>query len=279
MFNREQAIADWRRQMAAGASPSGAVLDELEDHLREEVRTLVSAGMAEREAFQLAVSHLGKAESMRAEFEMAGSFATSRAGRLWRWAGAVLVLGIALLTTLDSARPGALLVAHTLTLTAGYLAAFLAGGLGLCYFSCRTLGKPTPTGQRAFSRTAISLSQASVWLVASGLLFGMIWSAKHRGEWLAGDPRETGTLCVLVWAVTLRWLQRTGRVSTHVVMLLCVAGNIVLSLAWFGAGLMAHGSGIASSWVLNAVLGVNLLFLALGALGRSDAATKWRAYV
>lgn len=47
MFNLEQSIADWRRQMLATGIKTPAPLDELESHLREDIGALVSAGEPE----------------------------------------------------------------------------------------------------------------------------------------------------------------------------------------------------------------------------------------
>jgi len=41
MFNLEQAILDWRRQMAASGIKAPDVLDELESHLRDDVEAHV----------------------------------------------------------------------------------------------------------------------------------------------------------------------------------------------------------------------------------------------
>jgi len=44
MFNLEQAIAGWRKQMAAAGIKHREDLDELEGHLREEIRELMKSG-------------------------------------------------------------------------------------------------------------------------------------------------------------------------------------------------------------------------------------------
>jgi len=61
------------------------------------------------------------------------------------------------------------------------------------------------------------------------------------------------------------WLiQRFGHVSHHVTMLLCIVGNVIVSLAWFGTGTVAHGSGMGGYWPLDALLGVHLFFFTMG---------------
>jgi hypothetical protein len=68
MFDLEQSIADWRRQMLANGLKSPQILDELESHLREETRRLAGTGLPESEAFQTALQLLGKCRDLRDEF-------------------------------------------------------------------------------------------------------------------------------------------------------------------------------------------------------------------
>ena len=68
MFNLEQAITEWRRQMLAAGIKTPVPLEELESHLREEVEWQVQSGMEARQAFDLAVQRVGKAGALGAEF-------------------------------------------------------------------------------------------------------------------------------------------------------------------------------------------------------------------
>jgi len=110
----------------------------------------------------------------------------------------------------------------------------------------------------------LSFSRLSVGLVLAGLLLGMFWSGQNRGGYFAGGPREIGTLVASVWLMAFWLFQRSGQVSSRVTMLLCIVGNIIVSLAWFGAGIVAHGNGIASYWLLDALLGFHLVFFTMG---------------
>ncbi len=80
MFNLDHAIADWRRQLAAGGIKSPAVLDELESHLREDIDRQLRSGPAARPAFETAVQRIGETARLKAEFEKAGA-----AARTWKW--------------------------------------------------------------------------------------------------------------------------------------------------------------------------------------------------
>lgn len=69
MFNLEQAISDWRYDMALAGIVSCDVLDELESHLREDVECKVRSGSDEEKAFDEAALRLGQAALLKPEFE------------------------------------------------------------------------------------------------------------------------------------------------------------------------------------------------------------------
>jgi hypothetical protein len=68
MFNLEQAIKDWRRQMATEGIKTRQVLDELESHLREEIERQTKSGASVQSAFGLALKNLGNIKSLENEF-------------------------------------------------------------------------------------------------------------------------------------------------------------------------------------------------------------------
>lgn len=71
MFDLEQSIAQWRKQMlTAGINPTPLV--ELENHLREDFERQVKSGMPQPDAFKIAVEHIGSGATIRSEFKKAG---------------------------------------------------------------------------------------------------------------------------------------------------------------------------------------------------------------
>ena len=76
MFQIEQAITDWRKQMSTGLR-DGDALDELENHLREEIARQNKAGVDEQKAFEAAVARIGNAAELNAQFK------TARERRSW----------------------------------------------------------------------------------------------------------------------------------------------------------------------------------------------------
>jgi hypothetical protein len=68
MFNLEQAILEWRRQMLAADLESPAPLDELENHLREDIERQMKSGLSAQEALEAARERLGQAGAIKQEF-------------------------------------------------------------------------------------------------------------------------------------------------------------------------------------------------------------------
>src|SRR5687767_2130441 len=91
MFNLEQSISEWRRQMQSAGVRNPEIVDELESHLREDWGRRVQSGESEEQAFEDAVQGIGQASLLKDEFAklvkwawlrklkgiMAGAFAPS----------------------------------------------------------------------------------------------------------------------------------------------------------------------------------------------------------
>jgi hypothetical protein len=87
MFNLDQKISEWRRQMlAAGIEPG--LLEELESHLRDELERQEAAGMIEAAAFENAVRQIGQPQVLKDEFAKATETISGRIRQLLHlWAG------------------------------------------------------------------------------------------------------------------------------------------------------------------------------------------------
>ncbi len=71
-------IAEWRAYVARAPGVNGQDIDELEDHLRHQIAELSAAGLADDEAFLIAVKRLGNVDGLSREF------AREHSGRLWK---------------------------------------------------------------------------------------------------------------------------------------------------------------------------------------------------
>ncbi len=72
MFNLEHAIADWRRQMLAAGIKTPVPLNELENHLRDDVEQQMRSGSGAQQAFEAAVQGIGQAAVLECEFDKVG---------------------------------------------------------------------------------------------------------------------------------------------------------------------------------------------------------------
>jgi hypothetical protein len=84
MFDLNEALAAWRRQMAAGGITSAEVLDELEGHLRDDVEEQVRAGADAEAAFDSAVRRIGPAAALTKEFAKAARPKAAWHRHFWR---------------------------------------------------------------------------------------------------------------------------------------------------------------------------------------------------
>ena len=72
MFNLEEKISEWRKQMLTAGIKSPVPLEELENHLREDVEQRIRAGASVQEAFAFAVLQFGQANMLTDEFKKTG---------------------------------------------------------------------------------------------------------------------------------------------------------------------------------------------------------------
>ena len=72
MFDLEKSISDWRRQMLAAGIKTPVPLEELENHLREDVEERMRSGATAQQAFETTVRQIGRGEMLQPEFARAG---------------------------------------------------------------------------------------------------------------------------------------------------------------------------------------------------------------
>jgi hypothetical protein len=68
MFDLEKSIADWREQMLVAGIQTPVPLEELENHLREEIERQMCSGCNTQQAFWGAVQQIGRPNVLKKEF-------------------------------------------------------------------------------------------------------------------------------------------------------------------------------------------------------------------
>jgi uncharacterized membrane protein YhaH (DUF805 family) len=69
LFDVEQSIADWQKQMLGAGIKTPVPLEELEIHLREEIERQMKAGMDGKKAFEISVQRIGQPKMLKSEFQ------------------------------------------------------------------------------------------------------------------------------------------------------------------------------------------------------------------
>lgn len=182
MFNLEQSITEWRRQMIVGGIKSSVILDELESHLREEIERQVASGRSEAEAFKFAVQIVGPAQMVRKEFEKVEETMEQRQWKQGQiWSGSILgllqlvVIGVVLF---NSEMTSGQKLSGLAAIAMSVLLVLAAGRL-----SCRLV----PAIRAKRNRTAVILISgvpAIIWCLVFGCFF-LTGQEFPFGQWLA----------------------------------------------------------------------------------------------
>jgi hypothetical protein len=267
MRNLEANIAEWRSRMAAGGIKTPAVLDELESHLREEIQERLAAGDSEKEAFEVAVVRIGNAKSVRVEFDkIRGTTRLPVMIGVAAWSVLIVSMVAFMVWQMAVGKIGILLGWHIFVITAGFLAAFVVGSLGVCSLCGRWFGKMFSDRNDSLHRAAWAFTWIALALMVVGYLLGAVWTSKYRGYYWSGSAREIGAVGTILWLALLVAVQQLKRFNEHFLVAMCAATNVVAAVGWFGAGILSVDRGLdhlGNYWPLEIFLIAHLLFLTL----------------
>jgi len=195
MFNLEQSIADWRKQMLAAGIKTPVPLEELEIHLREEIERQMKSGLNEQKAFEISVEKMGEPESLKSEFKKSERTFMKQIFKV----GAGFLLGVMLQL------PGSFQLRDDLIIADGKLALWLLG-LILQMWAVNSLWRMIRPGAAKveFEKFELSFPQiakasAGVLILLTGLALAMP-AAMQAGR---KDLVKFDALCWLVFGLAL----------------------------------------------------------------------------
>ncbi|MBX7104708.1 MAG: cytochrome c biogenesis protein CcsA, partial [Gemmataceae bacterium] len=144
------------------------------------------------------------------------------------------------------------LATHVTTVTFGYAATFLAGGVGLAYV---LLGVGThvlaDTNLRKLLAGLIyGLVAFATLLSFVGTVLGGIWADYSWGRFWGWDPKENGAMLIVLWNALVLHARWGGLVKAHGVAVLSICGIAVTAWSWFGTnqlGVGLHSYGFTSA--------------------------------
>jgi hypothetical protein len=213
-FDLNQAIHRWREDLLASPAFRSEDVEELQDHLQENMRTLQRNGLSEQEAFWVARNRLGETDALHQEFGRRNKRAIWLDRVLWMVVGSLginalgsLVSSLATVTTLGVLQMGdtgrilgpIILCAHVLGWMVLLTLAYRAGqgqdrwldGIarwvsthplqsGLCIFGFLLLTRLGTGGVSALlarSMTPSAFGTLSMWQSSAYLIHILLWPA------------------------------------------------------------------------------------------------------
>jgi len=267
MHRLEQRITDWRKSMTTDRGIGRETLEELENHLREIIDENLRRGLSESEAFQKAVAQVGSPPAISSEYDkLTKSMWWPIQVAIWLGLSAAIAMAMLLIARFDGKGISLLLGVHVFTVTLGYVSVFLIGGVAICFVCQRCFSEFSPARLESLSRISFIFAGIASGLTVVGMVLGMIWSRAEWGRFWGWDVKEIGSFCVIAWLVFFITAQRSRRLSARGVMLLTIFGNVVVTLAWFGANMVSSVHGYGTPGFLTFVIGtgLNLAFLLIG---------------
>ena len=205
----------------------------------------------------MALSEMGEVGRVSGEFKKSnrGLSISSWIG-LVLWGGATGSLLIYILNRMFAEKMTLLLAAHIFSLTAGYGAVLVAGGLSLTWGLGRRFDLFSTARQQEMLRTLTFFNRLAVGLVVPGFVLGAVWTQHAWGVFWINDPRAVGGLVAMVWLMSVWVIQQLRRSSEWEIIVSNALNNIVIALAWFGPHV---GYRIFALWPVDIFVGVYLV--------------------
>ncbi len=164
------------------------------------------------------------------------------------------------------------LATHVTVVNLGYMATFVAGGLGMKYI---LLGVFTPYLSRDRAKMINQMIYGvlcfATLLSFTGTVLGGIWADQSWGRFWGWDPKENGALMIVLVNALILHARWAGMVKQRGMAVLSLVGNMVTAWSYFGTnqlgvGLHAYGFnntlafGLTVFWCTQIVLvGIGLL--------------------
>lgn len=162
------------------------------------------------------------------------------------------------------------LATHVTCITLGYVAAFVAGLMGIAYiFLGMFTDKLRKDGSANLTRMTYGVLCAGMFLSFVGTVLGGLWADYSWGRFWGWDPKENGALLIVIWIALILHARWGGMVKHRGIAVLSVLGIVVTSWSWFGTnflGVGLHSYGFRQGAMASLIM-VDLGFLAIAGLG------------
>jgi ABC-type transport system involved in cytochrome c biogenesis permease subunit len=165
------------------------------------------------------------------------------------------------------------LATHVTTVTMGYAAGLLAGGLAHLYLLGKLfrVRRNDQTAYRNLARMVYGVICFGLLFSVVGTILGGVWANESWGRFWGWDPKENGALMIVLWNIAMLHGRMGGYVRDFGFCMMAVFGNIVVAFSWWGVnllgvGLHSYGFTAGVQRTLNGFYAVEAGVVMLGAL-------------
>ena len=143
------------------------------------------------------------------------------------------------------------LATHVTTVTIGYAAGLLSGGIAHVFVIGKLLGirRGDDAFYRGVTRMVYGTLCFSLVFAVVGTVLGGIWANESWGRFWGWDPKENGALMIVLWQLAILHARMDGMLRDYGVNIAAVIGGIVIAFSWFGVNMLGvglHSYGFAS---------------------------------
>ncbi len=143
------------------------------------------------------------------------------------------------------------LATHVTTITIGYAAGLLSGGLAHVFVLGKLLRlkRGNDDFYRGLTRMVYGSLCFSLVFSVVGTVLGGIWANESWGRFWGWDPKENGALMIVLWQLAILHARKDGMLRDYGVNIAAVIGGIVIAFSWFGVNMLGvglHSYGFAS---------------------------------
>jgi hypothetical protein len=241
MFDLEGKIVEWRASMRASLGDKADVIDELENHLREQLHRLALEGRVGEDAWRLALERLGSPQGLAEEF--AKNVATEPLRWIAAWSVVVpfVVAIVGVLIWIVAAGRDGLLGFHVLTVSMGYGIVLASGALAIFSFVESACWGWSPRGAARLQWWALRFSWVGLLLTTIGVVTGALWARDNWGQFWNWDAKEMGGVAVITWNAIALWQHHRHHRAGMTGWVLGLVGNVVVLCAWMGSAWLSAG--------------------------------------
>ena len=171
------------------------------------------------------------------------------------------------------------LTIHVITITLGYTATFLAGGIGMYWVIGKLLGKISRDAEKEILKAIYGVICYGMFLSFVGTVLGGLWADDSWGRFWGWDPKENGALMIVIWNAIILHAKWCGMARKRGIVGLAIFGNVITAFSWFGVNLLGvglHSYGFTDSGFFY-LMGFTLLNLVLIILCFIDI-PQWKQY-